>query len=131
MCGSFSHPSHDILIFCTCHCIPTTAVPRLTATNVVQKLKGMGGWWRLSRELGISDSTLGDMDQQHSDYRGRMEALIGHWLKIDPYPSWRRLIIALNRAGHHQTADSIRQYAEPLTGMSYTGLAIRFLSAQL
>ena len=71
--------------------------------------------------LEIPDSTLDDIDQQHSDNRGRMEALIGHWLKIDPSRSWRRLITVLDEAGQYQTADSIRQYAEPLTGMSCTG----------
>ena len=81
----------------------------------------MGNWRKLGREFEIPGSTLDDIDQHHSDDRGRMEALISRWLKIDPYPTWRRVIVALDRAEQHRTADSIRQYAEPLTGMSCTG----------
>ena len=83
----------------------------------------MGDWRRLGIWLWIPDSTLDDIKQQHSDDRGRMEAIISHWLKIDPSPSWRRLITELNGAGYHQTADSIRQFAEPLTGMSCIGFS--------
>ena len=78
----------------------------------------MRDWWSLGYSLNIPDSTWTDIEQRHSDDRGQLEALIIQWLKVDPAPTWRRVINALDGMGEHQTADSIRQYAKPLTGMS-------------
>ena len=71
----------------------------------------------LGDSLNIPYSTRTDIEQHHSDGRGRLEAIIIQWLKVDPAPTWRRVINALDWMKEHQTAESIRQYAEPLTGM--------------
>ena len=75
-------------------------------------------WWWLGRKFNIPNSTLTDIKQRHSDDRGRLEAVIIQWLSVDPATTWRRVITTLDVIGAHQTADSICQYAEPLTGMS-------------
>ena len=77
-------------------------------------------WRTLRFWLNIPESIVAGIEQCHSDDRRRLEALIIHWLEVDPFPTWRRVINALDRIEEYQTADSIRQYAEPLTGMSST-----------
>ena len=72
----------------------------------------------LGDKLKIPKPNLLDIQRRHSDSRGKMEALITQWLEVDPTPSWRRVICALDDMEEHQTADSIRDYAEPLTGTS-------------
>ena len=42
--------------------------------------------------------------------------LISHWINTDPLASWRRLIRALDYMKETKMADSVRSYAEPLTG---------------
>ena len=92
----------------------------LTAANVLKAVKGVAHDWReLGLWLNIPESTQDDIKQQHSDDRGWLVAIIEYWQKVDPFPTWRRVIHALDKIEEHRTADSIRQYAEPLTGVSF------------
>ena len=77
--------------------------------------------WSLGDELWIPESTLTDIKQRHSDHRGRLEALITLWLEGSPSLTWRGVISTLESMWKYETAYSIRQYAEPLAGMSRAG----------
>ena len=88
------------------------------AANVVKEVEGVGNWAKLGNWLFIPVSTLTDIHQRHSDDRGRLGALITLWLKVNPAPTWRKVITTLYEMREHETADRIRQYAEPLAGMS-------------
>lgn len=38
------------------------------------------------------------------------------WLSLDPSPSWRRLVVALEFSGERWALGSVMKYVEPLTG---------------
>ena len=78
--------------------------------------------------LFISDAKLDAIKSEFSTDKERLRALIQYWLLRDPYASWRRLIIKLDiisdafgitataKAAAAAAANSIRNYAEKLTG---------------
>ena len=77
----------------------------------------MGDSWRFGNWLCIPYSTLTDIEQRHTDDRERLEAVIIQWLKVDPSPTWRRVITTLDEMSRLGFEDSISQNAEPLAGM--------------
>ena len=94
--------------------------PELTCENIMKAVEGVYMWWRsLGIWLFIPDSKLDEIERLYSDDSKRFQALIQHWLDLDPSPSWRRVITALdNILGEGpEIVDRIRSYAEPPTGM--------------
>ena len=57
-----------------------------------------------------------DEIQQHSTQANQTRAVVKYWLSVDPTPSWRRLVQALEYSEEHQTADKVKLCVEPLTG---------------
>ena len=101
--------------FRLCHSIPTTAAPKPTAANVLQVLKGLSD----SEWIGLGVHLHFPLDRDQFLSREK-EDVVMLWLKLDPAPTWRRLISALDASSLYredQSKVSIRQYAEPLTGM--------------
>ena len=96
------------------------APPELTFENVETAVEGV----RLdSLAIGLRIPLLKreEINRRHSGDCVRCLALILYWLGLDPSPSWRRVITALDNISMGkgaERADSIRSYAEPLTGMS-------------
>ena len=93
--------------------------PELTCENIVMAVEGVD-WRLLGFWLFIPRSKLDEIERLYSDDSKRCQALIQYWLDLDPSPSWRRVITALdsNLLGKgSEIADKIRSYAEPLTGM--------------
>ena len=66
--------------------------------------------------LYIPDAKLATIKSEFSTDKERLRALIQYWLLRDPYASWRRLIIQLEKWSKATAANSIRNYAEKLTG---------------
>lgn len=93
--------------------------PELTSENIVKAVEGV--WWKLLGIcLSIPESKLDEIQRLYSDDSKRCQPLIHHWLDLDPSPSWRRVITALDNISWikgSEIADRIRSYAEPLTGM--------------
>ena len=66
--------------------------------------------------LRIPDAKLAAIKFEFTTDKERLRALIQYWLLRDPYASWRRLIIQLEIWGEAAAANSLRNYAEKLTG---------------
>ena len=58
----------------------------------------------------------GIRSQQCSE-REKLQQVILYMLAVHPLASWMVIINALQRMREHQLAESIQEYAEPVTGM--------------
>ena len=97
-----------VCVFC-----PTTA-PKLTVDGALRLVEGVRDWRGLGGGLRVPYLRLDDISQLGTSKR--MEQLITYWMEYDPFPSWRRLICALDDCGETAIAKTIYHYAEPLTG---------------
>ena len=92
----------------------------LTPSNVVREVREVEDWWGergLGSYLGIQESKREEIRQKFPDEMEQKKQLISQWINTDPRASWRRLISTLDAMKGTKIADSIRSYAEPLTGM--------------
>ena len=93
----------------------------------MREVKEVGDWWE-ERGLGywlyIPRSKRVEIRQKFPDEMEQKKQLISHWINTDPQASWRRLIVALDDMKETKMADSIRSYAEPLTGKEQMQLFI-------
>ena len=80
--------------------------------------EGLGFW------LLIPQSKREEIRQKFPDEMEQNKQLISHWINTDPLASWRRLILALDAMKETKMADSVRSYAEPLTGKEQMQLFI-------
>ena len=89
--------------------------PKLTSENIVMAVEGVS----LGILLGIPKSKIDEIQRLYSDDSKQCQALIQYWLDLDPSPSWRRVITALDSVVPEGPviAGRILSYAEPLTGM--------------
>ena len=87
----------------------TAAPPNLTVDRAVRVVEGVQNWRWLSVWLWVPPSKRGE----------NVNNLITYWITTDPFPSWRRLIRALDGIREKAIADSVRHYAEPLAGTSF------------
>ena len=101
-----------VCVFC-----PTTA-PNLTVDGALRVVEGVQDWRVLGRRLYIPESRLDKISQLGPSERKK--ALVTYWMENDPFPSWRRLLWALEWIREKAIADSIRHYAEPLTGSQHS-----------
>ena len=86
----------------------------------MRELREVEDWWGedgLGCWIGIPKSKREEIRQKFPDEMEQKKQLISHWINTDPLASWRRLIRQLDNMKETKIADSIRSYAEPLTGM--------------
>ena len=98
---------------------PPTAVD-LTLENVATAVEGVKNWGRyagLGTGLHVTSTKLQEIERLYSTVEEKVRAVLEYWWAVDPSPSWRRIISALDNAHEHQIADQIRHNAEPLTGI--------------
>ena len=92
----------------------------LTPSNVMREVREVEDWWGesgLGTCLYIPESKIEEIRLKFPDEMEQKKQLITCWINTDPLASWRRLIVALDWMEETKTADSIRSYAEPLTGV--------------
>ena len=103
--------------------------PALTVDNIVRVCIGAGVKWtrELCRHgLFIPESKIDEIERSSPTSKGRLEASIDYYLCLDPTPSWRRIIYALDNdysyiAGYsdqHSAASNMYSYAEQVTGIA-------------
>ncbi len=66
--------------------------------------------------LGIPGSKRDAIERECSTDEERLRVCVQYWLLRDPYASWRCIIRRLDWNEHSAIADTIRSYAEKLTG---------------
>ena len=71
---------------------------------------------KLGQWLIVPEHKLDEIKQQHSTHANQTRAIVEYWLSVDPTPSWRRLVWALNGCKEHQALDKVKHNVEPLTG---------------
>ena len=69
--------------------------------------------------LRIPYSKLNAIERECSTDEERLRVGVQYWLLRYPYASWRRIIWGLDYYKHRALADTIRSYAEKLTGEYY------------
>ena len=86
----------------------------------MRELREVRNWWGergLGYQLFIPKSKRDEIREKFKDEMEQKKQLILYWLNTDPSASWRTLIHRLDALEETKLADSIRSYAEPLTGM--------------
>ena len=122
-------------VLCECVvCVFSPGPPPLTFSNVRTTLIKLparlwGKWdeddnytlyYNIQDALGMSrkqQRLIGSKCATNSD---RISASINHYLLNSDHPSWRGIIVSLDKVGETHLADSIRDWAEPLKGQTDT-----------
>ena len=89
----------------------------ISVDDVMEVLKGLT--WSLKkvgRYLGVPRSKLNAMDVDHITTEEKKRTVIGYWLLMDPYASWRRFVDILHEKNESCMADLIRNHVEEQTG---------------
>ena len=100
------------------YCVSTAADVPLTIENVCKELDGVdcmkeNGLWFY---LYVPHRKHNEITRRHSTQVNQTRATIEYWLSVDPTPSWRRLMRALEGSGEHKAVERVKPYVEPLTG---------------
>ena len=94
--------------------------PALTLDNVVKVLNGGSVEWTLSLcayGFRIPESKYREIVCSTLTSEEKLKASIDYMLSVDPTPSWRRIISAVDfGGGQYSAASRLYQYAEPVTG---------------
>ena len=94
--------------------------PALTVDNVVKVLKGAGVKFSCDlciRGFHIPESKFEEMENSSLTSEEKLRISTDYMLSMDPTPSWRRIIYAVDYWDEQYSAASrLYQYAEPVTG---------------
>ena len=90
----------------------------------------MEDWWSeegLGYQLHIPEEKIKEIQCVYTDPEEQMRQLVLYWMATDPLASWRRLIRQLDDMQQSPVADSIRDFAEPLTtgAVNYNKIAVQ------
>ena len=87
---------------------PHPADPTLTTGNLMEVVKGVEDhWWGLGGYFGVPESKRSDIRSlYHSDHH-RMEAVLHHYVKYNPAPSWKAIATTLQWMKLHKQADEV------------------------
>ena len=94
--------------------------PALTVDNVAKVLKGANIKFTRGLCVGgfrIPGSKYKEMENSSLTSEEKLKASIDYMLSVDPTPSWRRIISAVDYwDDQYSAASRLYQYAEPVTG---------------
>ena len=68
-------------------------------------------WYDIGLQLNLPVGTLEKIKEQYSDPQSRLREVLKTWLvTINPYPTWRTLVMVLKRqaVGEHSLADELK-----------------------
>ena len=100
------------------HCVCSIAGRSLNIENISKQLKEVKCMKKegLGHQLRVPDHVLYEIKKQHSTQADQTTATVQYWLSVDPKPSWRRLMMALQRSNEYKAVKNVKPYIEPLTG---------------
>ena len=93
--------------------------PALTLDNVVKVLNGGSvkwTWHLCVYGFRIPRSKCDEIENSSLTSEEKLKASIDYMLSVDPTPSWRRIISAVDQDCQYSAASRLYQYAEPVTG---------------
>lgn len=96
------------------------AVPPLSIDNIMAVLGGLAGKWdEVGDCLHVPEAIRRAIKQENTEDEARFRAVLMYWILRDPVASWRKLMWQLRLSSDqnlNRAADSIRHYAEKLSG---------------
>ena len=100
------------------HCVCSTAGLPLNTENISKQLKEVncmrkGG---LGNQLRVPRHVLSKIEKEHSTKADQTTETVKYWLSVEPKPSWRRLMEALQCSKEHKAVKNVMPYIEALTG---------------
>ena len=119
MATAVQNVSEDDIITFVSHFPPPFSTSALTVENILTVVQGVP--WRSLGARIFPSGIYDEIDRQHHTDDDRLRAVVQRFLQgdgVDKEPSWRRIILALDGANETRAANSIRHFAEPLTGKS-------------
>ena len=97
------------------------AAPAFTVENIIAALKGLESRWDdIGSWLDVPWDTRDHIQRQHSTDSARLREVLHYVLKLHPHAGWRIIICALYRLREQVSAARIEEYAEPVSGMTFT-----------
>ena len=88
----------------------------VTVEAVLRAVEDVENFMELGKWLSVPVSKLHEIEQQYTIEMERKRGVLEYWFMMDPSPSWRRVIWALDMMNRHQAADEIRDNAKPVVG---------------
>ena len=92
--------------------------PSLTVENIMAVLKGIERKWDfIGSLLCVPEEKRSAMKKQlYFTDKDQLRKILMYMLSLHPFASWRVIMNALHWMREHQLAESIWEFAEPLTG---------------
>ena len=90
----------------------------LNIYNIFEKLKGVDCMKKegLGYQLRVPRHVLYEIRNQHSTKTAQTRATVKYWLSVDPKPSWRRLMMALQCSNESEAMSVVKPHVESLSG---------------
>ena len=87
---------------------PHPADPTLTTDNLMEVVKEVEHRWEeFGDKLVMPPSKLENIKDLYQTDHLRMEAVVDHYVKYDPFSSWKRVGTTLQEMEQHQLANNI------------------------
>ena len=102
---------------------PYPADPTLTTDNLLEVVKGVEDWEHLVYELGVRGSKIREINSHYQSNHHKMEAMLDHYVRHYPTPSWKEVAEALHVVKLHQQADEVT--AKYVKGMDVKGMDVK------
>ena len=73
----------------------------------------------LAYQLRVPHHVCSEIQKQHSTTSTQTIATVEYWLSVDPKPSWRKLMMALENINEHRVMNNVKLNIEAPTGQYF------------
>ena len=81
----------------------------LAVNLLVEELSGVAEWYTLGAFLGLTESEIKEIEQDHVETARRRMAMLSKWIKKEADPSWLVIIAALEKMSETSLANQLRK----------------------
>ena len=85
----------------------------------------------LAYQLRVPHHVCSEIEKQHSTKSAQTKATVEYWLSVDPKPSWRRLMMALENINEHEAMTNVKPNIEAPTGQYFMWKVLCYYSDEL